>query len=29
MALTGRFHPLLVHFPIALVLIAAVAELVS
>jgi uncharacterized membrane protein len=29
MALIGRFHPLLVHFPIALVLIAAVAELVS
>src|SRR5260221_14306636 len=29
MALTGRLHPLLVHFPIALVLIAAVAELVS
>ena len=29
MALTGRFHPLLVHFPIALVLVAAVAELVS
>jgi uncharacterized membrane protein len=29
MALTGRFHPLLVHFPIALVLIATVAELVS
>jgi uncharacterized membrane protein len=29
MALTGRFHPLLVHFPIALVLIAAVTELVS
>jgi len=29
MALTGRFHPLLVHFPIALVLIAAMAELVS
>ncbi|HEV3063466.1 MAG TPA: DUF2231 domain-containing protein [Vicinamibacterales bacterium] len=29
MALTGRFHPLLVHFPIALVLIAAVAEIVS
>src|SRR5579862_3634201 len=28
MALIGRFHPLLVHFPIALVLIAAVAELV-
>jgi uncharacterized membrane protein len=28
MALTGRVHPLLVHFPIALVLIAAVAELV-
>ena len=29
MALTGRCYPLLVHFPIALVLIAAVAELVS
>jgi uncharacterized membrane protein len=29
MALTGRLHPLLVHFPIALVLIAAIAELVS
>ena len=29
MALTARFHPLLVHFPIALVLIAAVAELAS
>jgi uncharacterized membrane protein len=29
MALTGRLHPLLVHFPIALMLIAAVAELVS
>jgi uncharacterized membrane protein len=29
MALTGRLHPLLVHFPIALVLIAAVAELAS
>jgi uncharacterized membrane protein len=29
MALTGRLHPLLVHFPIALVLIAAVAELVA
>jgi hypothetical protein len=29
MALTGRFHPLLVNFPIALVSIAAVAELVS
>ena len=28
MALTGRLHPLLVHFPIALVLIAAVAELI-
>jgi uncharacterized membrane protein len=28
MALIGRFHPLLVHFPIALVVIAAVAELV-
>ena len=29
MALTGRLHPLLVHFPIALILIAAFAELVS
>lgn len=29
MALTGRFHPLLVHFPIALLLIAALAEVVS
>jgi uncharacterized membrane protein len=29
MALTGCLHPLLVHFPIALVLIAAIAELVS
>jgi uncharacterized membrane protein len=28
MALTGRLHPLLVHFPIALILIAAVAEIV-
>jgi uncharacterized membrane protein len=28
MTLTGRLHPLLVHFPIALVLVAAVAELV-
>jgi uncharacterized membrane protein len=28
MALTGRLHPLLVHFPIALILIAAIAELV-
>jgi uncharacterized membrane protein len=28
MALTGRLHPLLVHFPIALVLFAAIAELV-
>ena len=27
MTLTGRLHPLLVHFPIALILIAAVAEL--
>src|SRR5258708_38395293 len=27
MTLTGRLHPLLVHFPIALVLIAALAEL--
>jgi len=27
MALIGRLHPLLVHFPIALILIAAVAEL--
>ena len=29
MALTGRLHPLLVHFPIALVLIAAIAELLA
>jgi len=29
MALIGRLHPLLVHFPIGLVLIAAVAELVA
>jgi uncharacterized membrane protein len=28
-ALTGRLHPLLVHFPIALVLVAAVAELAA
>jgi uncharacterized membrane protein len=28
MALTGRLHPLLVHFPIALILIAAIAELI-
>jgi uncharacterized membrane protein len=28
MALTGHFHPLLVHCPIALILIVAVAELV-
>jgi uncharacterized membrane protein len=29
MALTGRLHPLLLHFPIALVLVAAAAELVA
>jgi uncharacterized membrane protein len=29
MALIGRLHPLLVHFPIGLVLIAAVAEMVA
>lgn len=29
MALTGRLHPLLLHFPIALVLIAAGGELVA
>jgi uncharacterized membrane protein len=29
MALIGRLHPLLVHFPIGLVLIAAVAELLA
>jgi uncharacterized membrane protein len=29
MALIGRLHPLLVHFPIALVLIAAAAEIVA
>jgi uncharacterized membrane protein len=28
MALTGRLHPLIVHFPIALILIAAIAELI-
>ena len=28
MTFIGKFHPLLVHFPIALVLAAAVAELV-
>ena len=28
MALTGRLHPLLVHFPIALILIAAISELI-
>jgi uncharacterized membrane protein len=26
MALIGRFHPLLIHFPIALVIVAAMAE---
>jgi uncharacterized membrane protein len=29
MALIGRLHPVLVHFPIGLVLIAAVAEMVA
>lgn len=29
MTLIGRLHPLLVHFPIALVLVAAVAEVVA
>jgi uncharacterized membrane protein len=29
MALLGRLHPLLVHFPISLILIAAAAELVA
>jgi uncharacterized membrane protein len=29
MAIIGRLHPLLLHFPIALVLIAAAAELVA
>jgi uncharacterized membrane protein len=29
MALIGRLHPLLVHFPIGLVLVAAVAELLA
>jgi uncharacterized membrane protein len=29
MTLTGRMHPLLIHFPIALVLAAAAAELVA
>ena len=29
MALIGRLHPVLVHFPIGLVLIAAAAEMVA
>jgi uncharacterized membrane protein len=29
MTFAGRFHPLLVHFPIGLVLIAAVAEVIA
>jgi uncharacterized membrane protein len=29
MTLAGRLHPLLIHFPIALVLFAALAELVA
>jgi uncharacterized membrane protein len=29
MTFTGHFHPLLVHFPIGLILIAALAELVA
>src|SRR5690349_9299637 len=29
MALIGRFHPLLIHFPIALVIVAALAEAVA
>ena len=29
MALIGRLHPLLIHFPISLVLVAAVAEAVA
>jgi uncharacterized membrane protein len=29
MTLTGRLHPLLVHFPIALLLVAALAEIIS
>lgn len=29
MTLTGRLHPLLLHFPIALVIIAALAELAA
>ena len=29
MALIGRFHPLIVHFPIALVVVAAWAEVVA
>jgi uncharacterized membrane protein len=29
MALIGRLHPLLIHFPIALVVVAAIAELAA
>jgi uncharacterized membrane protein len=29
MALVGRLHPLLIHFPIALVIVAALAEVVA
>jgi uncharacterized membrane protein len=29
MALVGKLHPLLVHFPIALILVAAAAELIA
>jgi uncharacterized membrane protein len=29
MALIGRLHPLLIHFPIALVIVAALAEVVA
>jgi uncharacterized membrane protein len=29
MTLTGRLHPLLLHFPIALVIAAALAEVIA
>jgi uncharacterized membrane protein len=29
MAFAGRLHPLLIHFPIALVIVAAIAEIAA